>query len=294
MTEQKVAFVTGCTTGTIGFSYCEGLLKRDFIVYATSRSVASIQGLDHPNAKILALDVTSDEQVTSVVEKIINDHGHIDLLINNAGVLAPGAVLDCTTEEIKQIYDVNVFSMLRVAKAVVPHMAKRREGIIINMGSIVGEFPTPWMGIYDSSKAAVRIMTEILSLECRPFSIHVMLVAPASIQSPMVARHDNYQLPADSLYQDFSRNIRERLDAGKDSDVVMPTEAFTEEILTKALGSRNPPAYILTGGKSWMFRLMAYLPRKWVLNIVWGMFSKPGEKAKGSWFLLVSLHRGVG
>lgn len=140
------------------------------------------------------------------------------------------------------------------------------------------------MGIYDSSKAAVRIMTEVLSLECRPFNIHVMLVAPSTIKSTMVGRFDEYQLPPDSLYQGFAHNIRERLDAARDPNATMPTEVFTEEVLNKAV-SRNPPAYMLLGGKSGMFRVMAYLPRKWVLNIVWGMFSKPAEKSKCIHFL---------
>jgi 1-acylglycerone phosphate reductase len=85
------------------------------------------------------LDVTSDQQVKDVVATIIAEAGQIDLLINNAGVLAPGPVADCSSEVIQRVYDTNVFGMLRVCRTVLPHMAERKCGTIVNMGSIVGE-----------------------------------------------------------------------------------------------------------------------------------------------------------
>jgi 1-acylglycerone phosphate reductase len=119
-------------------------------------------------------------------------------------------------------------------------------------------------------------MTEVLSLECRPFDVKVMLVAPASIKSEIINKSDNYTLPAHSIYTSFLHNIRDRLEAARTPDA-MSTEGFAEEIIAKAT-SANPPAYVLTGGKAYMFRIMAYLPRWVVLNIVWNMYSKPKTK----------------
>lgn len=180
-------------------------------------------------------------------------------------------------------------------------MAKRKEGTIVNMGSVAGELyvcfddvtmcniliiglsfssPTPWTGHYDASKAAVRIMSEVLSLECKPFNIKVMYVSAAEIQSNIIGKHDDYQLPSDSLYGPFFHNIRARLDMARDKDA-METGLFAEEIISKA-DSANPPSYTLVGGKSAVYKFIAYLPRSWVLAIVWNIFSKPEDKPKGA------------
>lgn len=143
------------------------------------------------------------------------------------------------------------------------------------------------MGIYDSSKAAVRILSEVISLECRPFNISVMLVAPGSIQSKIIAKNEDYTLPPNSIYGSFAHNIKQRLEAARGPDA-MPADAFAEEIIAKATG-KSVPAYVLTGGKAGMFKAMAYLPRSWVLNIVWGMFSKPENKCELAHFILLHL-----
>ncbi|KAJ7907012.1 NAD-P-binding protein [Mycena leptocephala] len=278
MATSKVVLVTGSSGGGIGFRLCQKLAERGFTVYATSRTISSTKMLVHPNIKKLPLDVTDDSQVQSVVASIIEESGQIDMLINNAGVLAPGPTIDWKAEDVKAVYDTNVFSIIRLCGAVVPHMAKRRQGTIINIGSIVGEFPTPWMGVYDSSKAAVRLLTEVLSMECKPFDIRVMLVAPGSIQSRIIDKYDGFQLAANSIYGAFLHNIRQRLDAARNS-LAMPADKFAEEIVSKALRS-NPPSYILTGGNSTLFRILGCLPRWLYLSIIWWMFSRPEPKPK--------------
>lgn len=136
------------------------------------------------------------------------------------------------------------------------------------------------MGVYDSSKAAVHILTEVLSLETRPFNINVILVAPASIKSNMLPKFDNFKLSPESIYIDFAHNVRERLESACEPGAT-PPEVFSETVLAKVLKD-NPPSYILTGFKSTMFRVLGLLPRRMYLNIVWSMFSKPKGKAKSN------------
>lgn len=131
------------------------------------------------------------------------------------------------------------------------------------------------MGIYDSSKAAVHILSEVLSMECRPFNIKFTLVEPASVKSLMVPKFDDYQLPDGSLYTDFAHNVRERLAAASEPQAT-PVEVLAETVLKKVLTNpTNPPGYILTAHRATMFRVLGLLPRALYLNIIWGMFSKP-------------------
>lgn len=122
-------------------------------------------------------------------------------------------------------------------------------------------------------------MTEVLGLECKPFNIKVMLVSAGSVQSNIIGKHDDFQLAPGSLYSGFFHNIRARLEAARDKEA-MKASVFAEDVISK-VDSPNPPSYLLTGGKVGTYKLMGYLPRSWILAIVWNMFSKPEEKPKG-------------
>ncbi|KAJ7638211.1 NAD-P-binding protein [Roridomyces roridus] len=281
MSSNKVALVTGCSKGGIGFEVCQKLADKGFVVYATSRSLSSTEGFTHPNIKRRALDIRDDAKVASVVESVIAEAGQIDLLINNAGVFAPGPIVGYDTAAAKDVYDTNVLSIIRTCSAVVPHMAKRKSGTIVNVGSVVGQYATPWGGIYDGSKAAVRAITEVLWMECKPFNIRVMLAAPGSVQSNLLERpKDEFDLPEDSLYFPFLHNIRARLTAGNDGKA-MRTEVFADKIVAAAIRT-NPPHFFAAGGYLWTYWLLGSLPRTWYLSIVWNMFSKPKKPEAAS------------
>ncbi|KAJ7613820.1 NAD-P-binding protein [Mycena polygramma] len=278
MAQLKVALVTGCSEGGIGFHLCQKLADRGFMVYATSRTISSTERLAHRNVQRLTLDVTDGSQVQTVVETVIRQSGHIDLLVNNAGILAVGPTVEATVDQAKAVYDTNVFAIIRMCGAVVPHMAKRKQGTILNVGSVVGEFPTPWMGLYDSSKAAVRILTEVLSMECKPFNIRVVLAAAGSVKTKIIGKQDDFKLAPNSIYAGFFHNIRQRLEAARDGSE-MPVDEFAEALVAKVIRS-NPPREIMIGGSTTMFRFLALIPRFLYLNIIWSMFSKPEPKAK--------------
>ncbi|KAF8168617.1 oxidoreductase [Mycena galopus ATCC 62051] len=269
---SRVALVTGCSAGGIGFYMCKALVERDFVVYATARSLSSMEDLDHPNIKRLVLDVTKDSQVNSVVSTIIAESGRIDLLINNAGFFAVGPLTDWTAENVKDVYDTNVFSIVRVCGAIIPHMAKCKSGTIINMGSVVGKLPLPWSGVYDSSKFALRTLTEVYSMECKPLNICVMLAAPGTIQSKLADKQDDFELASGSLYTAFLHNIHERIESSKAK--VTETERFAEQVISKAV-QENPPRYFAVGGYVSTFRFLSYVPRSIPLWVCWRLYSKP-------------------
>lgn len=128
--------------------------------------------------------------------------------------------------------------------------------------------PLPWGGIYAATKSAVHAITDALEMECRPFNIKVMLVAPGSVKSNIAANQD-YVPPPDTLFGKYLGKILARRDISQSSP--MPTDAFAKQVVTKALAS-NPPSYLTLGKNSMLFWFLTWLPRNWVLSFFWKRF----------------------
>jgi len=133
--------------------------------------------------------------------------------------------------------------------------------------------PTPWNGLYCASKAAFHSLSEVLAMECKPFNIDVMLVAPGAVTSNIAKTQASvFHLPSDSLYTPYLENIIERMNASQ-SKASMPTAVFAKKLVVKALEIK-PPAYITIGGEVLFFSIFKWLPRAWVFSLLWARFSK--------------------
>ncbi|KAF5388504.1 hypothetical protein D9757_004602 [Collybiopsis confluens] len=271
-----VVIVTGCSSGGIGSALCEEFAAQGCKVYATARDPAKMEGFSHPLIEKHVLDVTNDEDVRRVIQQIAEHEGKIDIVVNNAGTGAPGAILDQTIENIQKTFDINTFAILRVCKAVLPFMAKRKKGLFINVGSVVGdvfERPVPWNGLYSATKAATHMISEVLSMECRPFGIAVMNVVPGSVVSHISNNMtSNFSIPEDSLYSAFLPNMIKRIYASQAGNS-MPSAKFAKAVVSKAL-SKHPPLRFAYGGNSTAFAIFRWLPRALVLGYMWRLYSK--------------------
>lgn len=269
----RVVLVTGCTTGGIGYALCEEFARQGCKVYATSRRVETIADFDDASVQKLALDVTSDESVQSVLNHITEVEGKIDVVVNNAGLISAGPIVEQPIEYVKEVFDTNTYAILRVCKAVVPIMAKRRSGLIVNIGSVVGEISTPWNGIYCASKAAVQSISEVLSMECKPLNISVLHVAPGAVRSNISSNAaSRFRLSPDSLYSDYLPNIMQRIYASQGPQS-MPSDDFAKQVVSKAL-QKSPPRYLSIGGHAWLFYIFKWLPRGFVLYLMWKQYSR--------------------
>ncbi|KAI0652438.1 NAD-P-binding protein [Trametes meyenii] len=265
---KTVVLITGCSKGGIGFSLCEEFASKGCIVYATARRLDAMEGFTHDNIHTLPLDVTHDANVKDVVKTVIEQEGQIDILVNNAGVGSTGPVIDIDMQEIIQTFDANVYSIIRMAKAVIPHMAARKIGTIVNVSSIAGEIPVPWGGIYASTKAAVNSITDALYMECKPFNINVVLLAPGGVKSNItINQAPRVKLPENSLYSEYIDAILAKLHMSQGPGA-MPTATFAERVVTAVLKPK-PPRYMTLAAMSGMFRVLAWFPRGWVLNMFW-------------------------
>ncbi len=176
MMKSKIALVTGASSG-IGEITALRLAQAGYTVYGTSRRGAQVENQPF---SMLALDVTSDESVEACVNEVIRLHGRIDLLVNNAGFgVAPAGAEESSIAQAQAIFDTNFFGILRMTRAVVPHMRKQKSGRIINIGSVLGFLPMPYMALYAATKHAVAGYSESLDHELRTWGIRVSVVEPA-------------------------------------------------------------------------------------------------------------------
>lgn len=180
-TTRPVALVTGASSG-IGKAAALALAEAGFQVVGTSRNTSAVT--DRDGVPFLALDVSSDESVTAVVQQVIERFGRIDVLVNNAGVGSAGAAEEISVAQDQRVFNINVFGVIRTTKAVLPHMRAQGHGRIINISSVAGFVPQPYMAVYVASKHAVEGYSESVDHEVREYGVRVLLVEPANTNTP--------------------------------------------------------------------------------------------------------------
>lgn len=176
MSESSVVVVTGVSSG-IGRTAAEQFAKRGCRVFGTVRNVATAKPLS--GVELVEMDVRDEASVKRGIQSIIDKAKRIDVLVNNAGVTLLGAVEETSVAEAQTLFDTNVFGILRTTQAVLPQMRAQRAGRIVNISSVLGFIPAPYMGLYSASKHAVEGLSESLDHEVRKFGIRVVLVEPA-------------------------------------------------------------------------------------------------------------------
>jgi NAD(P)-dependent dehydrogenase (short-subunit alcohol dehydrogenase family) len=175
-TAKPVALVTGASSG-IGKAAAIALVGAGFEVVGTSRSTSGVAALE--GVTFLDLDVTDDVSVSRVVERVIERFGRLDVLVNNAGTGAAGAAEESSVAQVQRVFDINFFGLVRMTKAVLPHMRAAGTGRIINISSVLGLVPAPYMASYAATKHAIEGYSESVDHEVREYGIRVLLVEPA-------------------------------------------------------------------------------------------------------------------
>lgn len=176
MSNPVVALVTGVSSG-IGRTTAEQLAQRGCRVFGSVRRIASAQPI--AGVELVELDVRDEASVNLGVQQVIAQAGRIDVLINNAGVTLLGATEETSIAEAQALLDTNVLGILRTTRAALPHMREQGGGRIVNVSSVLGFLPAPYMALYSASKHAVEGLSETLDHEVRQFGIRVALVEPS-------------------------------------------------------------------------------------------------------------------
>lgn len=251
--KTPIALVTGASSG-IGKATAEHLAASGYEVYGTSRYGAPSS--QQPFA-MLSLDVTLDQSVKAAVDEVMELEGRIDLLVNNAGFgVAPAGAEESSIEQAQAIFDTNFMGIVRMTRAVVPHMRQQRSGRIINIGSVLGFLPMPYMALYSATKHAVAGYSEALDHELRTMGIRVCVVEPAYINTPFDANLMKPDAPLD-LYREIREGVEKRV---KEVLVGADGPEVVAEIVLKAAMADRPKLRYAPGLASRMRLLRRFAP----------------------------------
>jgi NAD(P)-dependent dehydrogenase (short-subunit alcohol dehydrogenase family) len=244
---MKTWFITGASRG-FGALIVERALAKGDAVVATARNPQAVTDRfgEHPNLLAVALDVTNEDQAAAAAQAAVDRFGRIDILLNNAGFGLMGAVEEASAAEVEAVYRTNVFGLLTVTRAVLPHMRRARSGRILNISSIGGYRSGPGFGVYSSTKFAVEGLSEALHDELAPLGIHVTVVEPGYFRTDFL---DSSSLTVSPLriadYDETAgkvRTIAEGLSHQQPGD-----PARLADVLTAFVDAPNPPVRLPLG-----------------------------------------------
>ena len=244
---MRVIVITGCSTG-IGLVTARHLARRGDRVYATARHPDRSAALQEaasaePNIRTLVLDVTDSDSVTAAIETVLSREGHIDALVNNAGIGVFGTFEFTPEEEARATFETNFWGVMRVSRAVLPSMRARKKGVIVNISSVAGRLAAPGMGVYPASKFALEAASEALAREVYSHGIRVAIVEPGFVVTPILDKGiDSLPLDAASPYADVERRVNMMFTNAKQvgSDPQVIAEVIEEAIASNASKLRYP------------------------------------------------------
>ncbi|TCB47642.1 SDR family NAD(P)-dependent oxidoreductase [Acinetobacter sp. ANC 4779] len=209
--KSKVVLITGASSG-IGLATADLLHDAGFIVYGTSRRASNaFQYKFH----LIELDVNNDDSVNHAIEKVLQNEGQIDVLINNAGfAIAPAGAEESSMQQAQAIFDTNFFGAVRMTRAVLPIMRQQKAGLILNISSVLGLLPMPFGALYSASKHALEGYSESLDHELRMQGIRVSLIEPAYTKTSLGinlleadAKISAYEHSREKLHQQMIKSI---------------------------------------------------------------------------------------
>jgi NAD(P)-dependent dehydrogenase (short-subunit alcohol dehydrogenase family) len=240
-------FITGASTG-FGRLLAEEVLKAGGKVIATARSIDKVRDLEQKypgRAKAFALDVTNYPQVISVVAQATTMHGPVDVLVNNAGYGLAGAIEEVTEDEFMPMFNTNVFGLVHVTQAFLPHFRSRSSGHILNLSSVGGLVSIPGMGFYNASKYAVEGLSEALALEVAPLGIRVTLIEPGPFRTDFLGRSIAQAATVIPDYEQTAGKIRPYIHDHNGKQKGDPLRAV--HAMMQVVDSPNPPLRLLLG-----------------------------------------------
>jgi NAD(P)-dependent dehydrogenase (short-subunit alcohol dehydrogenase family) len=244
---KKVWFITGASRG-FGVDIARDALDRGDFVVATARNPNTVIGAlgDQDNLLALKLDVAVESDAAPAAKRAVDTFSRIDVLVNNAGYGLLGAVEESSHAEIRAVYDVNVFGLLSVTRAILPYMRAARRGHIMNISSIGGYASYPGWGVYCSTKFAVEGLSEAMSLELAPLGIYATVIEPGFFRTDFLSPSSLFSTT--DRIEDYAETVgaMREFAAGADHKQPGDSKKLAKAIL-KLADSEKPPVRLPLG-----------------------------------------------
>lgn len=265
LNKDAVILITGASQG-IGFELARQFQSLGYRVVGVARNL--------PKSKVSfdaqIMDVTKMETIEQTTTYIQKKYGRLDVLINNAGYGIAGPIEETPLSAVKQLYDVNVFGMHQVTQACLP-LLKKSSGLILNIGSVAGDFTIPFQTFYSMTKSSVATYSEGLRLELKPLGVRVVNVKPGDTKSNFSSQRQKFIKPK-SPYQ--ARTSRSLAVMEKDEKNGLPA-SLVFKVCNRILHQKNPPSHVTVG---FSYRVMQglkkILPNRLVLWLIYQIYGK--------------------
>lgn len=247
---SKVIIVTGASSG-IGKATALQLIKEGYTVYGGARRVEKMKDLIDAGGHAMTLDVTNIASIKSFVDNVITKEGKIDVLFNNAGYGLYGAMEDIAVDRARRQFEVNIFGLAEMTKAVLPTMRKQKSGTIINTSSMGGKIYTPLGAWYHATKHALEGWSDCLRLELAPHNIDVVIIEPGAIRTEFgdVTTKEMQQSSADGTgaYKPMVDGVTKAIENSyKNGNVGSPASVIANAV-SKAVKARKPKTRYVAG-----------------------------------------------
>jgi NAD(P)-dependent dehydrogenase (short-subunit alcohol dehydrogenase family) len=262
---RPVALITGASSG-IGQATAQALLDAGYVTYATARRPETLGELTARGAHALRLDTTDEDSMIAAVRAVEADHGHIDVLVNNAGYGEMGLVEEVTLDGWRRQFETNVFGLVRLTQLVLPGMRRAGSGRIINVGSGGGEFTFPLAGAYHASKYALEAVSDALRFEVRPFGVEVVLIQPSPVRTPLATTTvDAIRTAPDSPYAGLVAAFRQLSERNIASGRGFLSAESVARVIVEAAQARRPRPRYKLGAVAQTLSLLRHLlsDRSW-------------------------------
>ncbi len=246
--KPRVALVTGASAG-MGKEFAKALIAEGMVVYTAARRVEQMDDLKAAGAIPLKMDITNEEQVQALVARIENDHGGVDVLINNAGFGMFGAMEDTSIDDARYQFEVNIFGLARLTQLLIPSMRGKKAGTIINISSMGGKVYFPLGAWYHATKHALEGWSDCLRVELAQFGINVVVIEPGAINTefsdvmsgPMLERSGN------TVYSKLANKLAESIETTVNNTSASTNPQVITNLIIKAVRAKKPKTRYAAG-----------------------------------------------
>ena len=266
---RTIVLLTGASAG-IGKATAELLMKKGVIVYGASRSGCEQQKDEVSHGEIIPvkMDVNSELDIQYVVKQIIDTHGHLDVVIANAGNGIAGAIEETSIDEVRYQFETNFFGVVKTIQACLPVFREQGYGKIITVSSLAGVIPIPFQTFYSSSKAALMLYMNGLAIEIKPFGIQCCTILPGDTKTEFTSARKYTQVSQNSTSPYYATMKKSVGRMEKDEQNGMSAEAVARPIVQQVINKRMHTFYVTGIVNQVFYHLFNVLPTDWRLWII--------------------------